>query len=55
MNVFTYIKSKYEHRRRRREAIKMLMKSGAIRSADRLVRYQMTSREFGKLMRSEEA
>jgi hypothetical protein len=55
MNPLTYLKQKREARKRKRTAIKMLIHSGMIRSANHTVRYAMTPKEFKKMMQTEEA
>lgn len=50
MTPWTYLRRKRDARKRKRTAIRLLMQSGTIRSADRTVRYAMTPKEFKKMM-----
>ena len=52
MNPLTYLMQRYQARQRKRLAIRMLMHSGAIRRADRGIRYVMTPKELKKLLTS---
>ena len=52
VNLFTYLSLKRQAKRRTRLAIRMLMHSGAIRRADRGIRYAMTPKELKKLLTS---
>lgn len=53
MTPFAYFRLKREARRRKKAAIVLLMRAGTIRSACQIVRYEMTPKEFKKLMKSE--
>jgi hypothetical protein len=53
LNPFTYFRLKREAKRRKKAAIILLMRAGTIRSADQTVRYEMTPKEFKKLMQGE--
>jgi len=50
MNPFTYLRQKREARRRKRTALHMLMQSGVVRPVSVTVRYEMTPKEFKKMM-----
>jgi len=53
VNFFVYFRTKREARRRKKASIILLMRAGTIRSADQTVRYEMTPKEFKKLMQGE--
>lgn len=50
MNPLTYLMQRYQARARKQQALRMLMFSGAIRRADRGIRYAMTPKELKKLL-----
>lgn len=54
MGPIEYLKQRRLQRKRKQDAIRLLMKSSVIRSASHRIRYSMTPKELRRMMADEE-